>query len=54
MTVEEFTEVLGGKEVVAEDKRLTDMLWQSKIILDDKIQLQDFSYVLQFTDTVEN
>ena len=44
---------MGGYEVVDSDKRLSDMLWQSKLILDDKILLQDFIYILQFTDSVE-
>ena len=39
--------------MVDSDKRLSDMLWQSKLILDDKILLQDFIYILQFTDSVE-
>lgn len=44
---------MGGYDVVDSDKRLSDMLWQSKLILDDKILLQDFIYILQFTDSVE-
>jgi len=52
ITKEKLTEVLGGDEVVTEDKRLQDLLWQANIILDNKIMLQDFTYVLQFTDTV--
>lgn len=46
-------EVMGGKEVVESEKRLSDMIWQSRLILDNKIMLQDFIYILQFTDTVE-
>mmetsp|Transcript_7574 Transcript_7574/g.9137 ORF Transcript_7574/g.9137 Transcript_7574/m.9137 type:complete len:86 (+) Transcript_7574:1645-1902(+) len=53
ITTEQFMEVMGGMEVVNEDKRLSDMFWQSKLILDNKILLQDFIYILQFTDTVE-
>lgn len=53
ITKEKLIEVLGGEEVVSEDKRLQDLLWQANIILDNKIMLQDFTYVLQFTDTVE-
>jgi|Transcript_18738 hypothetical protein len=53
ITTEQFMEVMGGMEVVNEDKRLSDMFWQSKLVLDNKILLQDFIYILQFTDTVE-
>ena len=44
---------MGGQDVVDSDKRLSDMLWQSKLILGNKIMRQDFIYILQFTDSVE-
>lgn len=53
LTTDEFTEVMGGVDIVSNDKRLSDLIWQSKIILEDKICFQDFVYVLQFTDSVE-
>lgn len=53
ITAEHMIEVMGGKEVVESEKRLSDMIWQSRLILDNKIMLQDFIYILQFTDTVE-
>lgn len=53
ITTEEMIEVMGGQDVVNSDKRLSDMVWQSKLILDNKVMLQDFIYILQFTETVE-
>ena len=53
MTVKQFTEALGGEEIVQGDKRLQNLIWQAEIILDGKIQFQDFAYVLEFTDTIE-
>ena len=53
LTTEEITEMLGGTDVVDSDKRLVDLLWQSQRILDDQIHLQDFAYLMQFTDTPE-
>ena len=53
ITTEKMIEVMGGKEVVDSEKRLSDMIWQSKLILDNKIMVQDFIYILQYTDTVE-
>ena len=46
ITCEQLTEVLGGEEAVQDDKRLEDLLWQSRLILDNKIKIKDFSYVL--------
>ena len=53
ITVEQFVEALGGKEIVESEDRLKDLMWQAKLILDGKIQFTDFSYVMQFTDSVE-
>lgn len=53
ITVQTFSEALGGSQVIERDPRLRDMIWQSNLILDGKIRLTDFAYMLQFTDTVE-
>ena len=53
ITVEELAEALGGQEIVENNKRLDDLCWQSNLILDGKIKYQDFAYILQFTDTIE-
>ena len=38
ITVDELKEALGGDKIVQKDKRLSDLFWQSNIILDGKIQ----------------
>ena len=38
ITVEEFEEALGGKDIIENNKRLVDLFWQSSLILDGKIQ----------------
>ena len=53
ITSEELTAAMGGKDVVAKDKRLNDLLWQCNLLLDNKIHFQDFVYIVQFTDTAE-
>ena len=53
ISTEELTEAMGGKEVVAKDKRLNDLIWQCNLLLDNKIHFQDFVYIVQFTDTFE-
>ena len=53
ITTEELTEAMGGKDVVAKDKRLNDLIWQCNLLLDNKIHFQDFVYIVQFTDTAE-
>ena len=53
ITTEELTEAMGGKDVVAKDKRLNDLIWQCNLLLDNKIHFQDFVYIVQFTNTVE-
>ena len=50
--MEELTEALGGEAIVKKDKRTEDLLWQSKRILDNQIKIHDFTYIMQFTDTV--
>lgn len=37
ITTEEFTEALGGQEIVDRDTRLKDLIWQAIRILDNKI-----------------
>ena len=53
ITSEELTAAMGGKDVVAKDKRLNDLIWQCNLLLDNKIHFQDFVYIVQFTDTAE-
>ena len=53
ITTEELTEAMGGRDVVAKDKRLNDLIWQCNLLLDNKIHFQDFVYIVQFTNTVE-
>lgn len=51
ISVEKMTEVLGGDQIVARDKRLNDLLWQSSIILGGQIGVQDFAFILHYTET---
>ena len=53
ISVETMTQVLGGEQIVKRDTRLTDLLWQSSVILGGQIGLQDFAFILQFTETAQ-
>ena len=48
-----LTEALGGEMIVRRDKRLTDLIWQGKLILASKIYFADFHYIMLYTDTFE-
>jgi hypothetical protein len=43
-------QALGGEKVVRRSQRLTDILWQSNIILESKVHFEDFCYILQFAE----
>ena len=51
ITVEEFTEALGGAEIVKHDRRLSAILFQIEILLNGKVGHSDFEYVMIYTDT---
>jgi len=44
-------EALGGDDVIKKDARLSNMLWQTENMLGGHIEVQDFIYIMHYTDT---
>jgi hypothetical protein len=44
-------EALGGEDVIKKDARLSNMLWQAENMLGGQIEVQDFIYIMHYTDT---
>jgi len=49
---DEFVEVMGGSEAIEEDARIKNILWQINIILEGKISISDFIFILTYTESV--
>ena len=48
-----MVDALGGEEVVKKDARLSNMLWQTDNMLGGIIEVQDFIYIMHYTDTTK-
>jgi len=42
---------MGGQEIVDKDPRLNKILWQAGIVLEGKITLDDFAFILTYAET---
>lgn len=51
ITKETFEEALGGEEFIKKDPRLANMIWQTEFLLGNRIEIQDFIYIMHYTDT---
>ena len=38
---------------MSKNQRIEDLLWKSERLLQDKIKLQDFAYIVQYAESVE-
>ena len=48
ITKETFEEALGGEEFIKKDPRLANMIWQTEFLLGNRIEIQDFIYIMHY------